>query len=108
MQKILKEQVIDYLLDEGYVEDKRSAENIVSFMSSDWLNYIIEKKLSTKELKAAYLRGRQEGDAEIVSNAPLPTYTPKQVLKMSGRGYMEKKVNKAAKKAIKATRKKGT
>jgi hypothetical protein len=102
----LEEKVIHYLIEEGFVTNKCSAEKILESMSQEWLSFIIEKKISNKELKASYLRGRHEGGTEIISNAQIQSYTPKQVLKMSGRKYLDKMVNKEAKKAIKAVRKK--
>jgi SOS response regulatory protein OraA/RecX len=104
--KNLEQEVIHYLIDEGYVNDKSSAEKILESMSQEWLSFILEKKISNKELKAAYLRGRHEGGTEIISNAPIQSYTPKQVLKMSGKKYLDRMINKDAKKAVKAVRKK--
>lgn len=36
--------VIEYLLDEGYVEDSDLAEEMIMYMSDDWLNDIVESK----------------------------------------------------------------
>jgi hypothetical protein len=109
MQDLLKEEIIQYLVKENYVDNIKSAGIIYSSMSQEWLSYIIEKKLSSKEIKAAYLKGRQEGATQIISNAPpIREYTPKEVLKMSGRRYMDKLVDKDVKKAVKAVRKKET
>ena len=65
-RKVEEEVIIDYLLDEGFVNNEVSAEVFIEHMSDEWLDSILEgyKDLPVgKMMKKAISRTRREGEA---------------------------------------------
>lgn len=55
--------VLSYLLDEGYAETEKAAEAIVENMSEEWINFVVETKLGYAAQKIANI-ARSKGDTK--------------------------------------------
>ncbi|AEC53237.1 hypothetical protein SCRM01_291 [Synechococcus phage S-CRM01] len=75
-KKVTKEEIIiDYLLDEGYVDTEESAEVLIDHMSEEWENFILDEMR-----KVDKVAGKQSGGTKD----PAMRYMKKELRKAQG------------------------
>jgi hypothetical protein len=104
-KQVTKEEVIQYLMDEGFVNNEASAEVFIEHMSDEWLDDIIEgyKKLPAEKMEKQAKSKMDKAWGAPLFDRPKIKKAAKQVNKMgkvagqSGQDALSKKLKDTAK-----------
>ena len=71
-RSVREEVLVDYLLDEGFASDEKSAQAIANAMSESWIDSIVEQDLTARQ---RYLM-KKVGDMNAEKSGSAHTYIP--------------------------------